>query len=411
MVKTFLKKLMVLTLTVAILAAAACTACAAPNEDIPALDASSAILVDADRGQILYGKATSKRLHISIANKIMTAILAIEKAGLGDKVTISKESANVKGSLLNLEVGEKYSLENLLYAAILTSANDAASAVAEYVGGDVNKFVDLMNAKANELKMANTVFKNPTGLYDESQYTTAHDLSVLVRYAISNSTFERIFSSRGIPWSDGDNSKILLSSNNLFWSYDGVDGGKTGFNDKNSQSAVTTATRNNLRLVSVVTDSPEDSVFKDSEQLLNYGFTGFKKGILVEKGQSLKNLSVNDMGLKLVSSEDIYYTHPIGDNYIIKLEIKTEQTLNPPITRDMVLGIATYILKDNTIIDVKLYSDTDIKPAQDSLSYFLNKIKAHRDLFLIVVFLLIVELILAIYNINRFIRKKLIENR
>jgi len=118
---------------------------------------------------------------------------------------------------------------------LLGSANDSANVLAEYIGGDEKGFVELMNKKAQELEMKDTYFTNPTGLYDEKQYTTAYDLAVLIRYALTkSSTFNEMFSAKARPWVDG--TQILINSNELFWSYDGVDGGKTGYNEIDRQT-------------------------------------------------------------------------------------------------------------------------------------------------------------------------------
>ncbi|NLF42684.1 MAG: D-alanyl-D-alanine carboxypeptidase, partial [Bacteroidales bacterium] len=203
--------------------------------------APSAILVESQRGQVLYEKDSKKKLHISSANKIMTALITLEnmKDQLNTKVTISKNAVSVEGATLNLEVGEKYSVEDLLYSVILDSVNDSAIALAEYIGGDEKGFVELMNKKAIELKMSDTHFTNATGLYNEQQYTSAYDIALLIRYAVTKySKFQKIFSSKAWPWSN--NGKVLINSNELFWSYEGVDGGKTGYNDIERQTAITT---------------------------------------------------------------------------------------------------------------------------------------------------------------------------
>ena len=167
----------------------------------PDVKAASALLMDLEKGQILYSKDADKKIHIASANKIMTTLVALEKGVLNSEVIISNEAANAGGSVLYLKAGVGYTLEDLLYATILTSANDAPTAIAEYIGsGSIDKFVEYMNAKARELNMKNTYFTNPTGLYDSSQYTTAGDIAIMMRYALSNTTFKEIFSCKGRPW-------------------------------------------------------------------------------------------------------------------------------------------------------------------------------------------------------------------
>lgn len=374
--------------------------------NIPNIKADSAILVESRRGQVLYEKQSTKKLHISAACKIMTALVAIEQSKLDSKVTISKESVDAEGSALSLEVGEKYSVEDLLYGIMLTSANDAAKALAEYIGGDVEKFVVLMNNKAHELNMKDTNFVNPTGLYDESQYTTAYDISLLMRYALNNPTFNRIFAVQAKPWIGGDGkTQILTSQNKLFWRYDGVDGGKTGFNNKDQQTAITTATRGNQRFISVVLDSPENSVFDDSVQLLDFGFSNYKTSVLISKGSPQTTIQIGDKEVNLVSLNDVYYTHPIGESYIKSFDCTIAPDLNPPISKNRIIGTAKYVLNDNTVININLYPDTEIYPPEDFYSAAWKKITENRDILFLLAFLLFVEAVLILYNIIKLIRK------
>lgn len=373
----------------------------------PEIQAESAILIDSKRGQILYSKFPDKKLHVSTANKLISALVVIENTKLDSKVTISKESVEVKGSALRLEVGSKYSVEELLYAIMLTTANDAAYALAEYTGGDIPKFIEMMNSKASALNLKNTHFTNPTGLYDEFQYTTAYDLSMLIKFAINNSTFNRLFATSLKPWIDStDKSNILKSQNDLFWSYEGVDGGKTGYNIKEFQSAVTTASRSGQRLICVVLDSPGNSIFADSTALFDFGFLNFKTGILVKKGDPQKSISVGDEVVNLVSSNDIYYTHPIGDSYIQSFEVKPVDDIAPPIQKNRIIGTARYILQDNTIIDFNLYPDKEIFPTKGLYSSITTKIAENKDILLLVAFLLFIEFILILAKIFSFIKKR-----
>lgn len=363
------------------------------------LKAPSAILVEVEKGQILYRKNVNSKLHIAVANKIMTAILTIEKGNLESKVTISKESTSSEGSVLFLTIGEKYTVEDLLNAIIITNANDAANALAEHIGGDIDKFVEMMNAKAKELKMNDTYFANPTGLTNENQYTTAKDIAILVRYALTLPDFNRIFSYRAVPWVDAQGVELLTNSNRLFWSYDGVDGGKTGYNKIEKQSSITTATRSGRRLISIVLDCPERDVFNDSAALLDYGFNNFKRGILVSKNQSLQSIMVENKEINLISINDVYYTYPVGEDYVSNVEINVDKDLKPPILKSKVIGTARYTLKDGTVIDVNLYPDTDMLPPENTYTKLIKKLKEYKDLYRLVIILLVLEILVIIYKI------------
>ncbi|ABN52403.1 MAG TPA: D-alanyl-D-alanine carboxypeptidase [Hungateiclostridium thermocellum] len=372
----------------------------------PEIKAPSAILMEVQRGQILYQKNPKLKLHVSCANKIMTGLIALEKMQnqLNTNITVSKKAVSVEGAVLNLEVGGKYPVEDLIYSVLLGSANDSANVLAEYIGGDEKGFVELMNKKAQELEMKDTYFTNPTGLYDEKQYTTAYDLAVLIRYALTkSSTFNEMFSAKARPWVDG--TQILINSNELFWSYDGVDGGKTGYNEIDRQTAITTATRNGQRLICIVLDSPEESMYDDSVKLLDYGFLNFRTGILVSMGQPLKKVTVGDKVIDLVSIGDYYYTYPAGENYIKNIEFKVPEKFDPPVLKSDVLGIAKYTLEDGTVIEVSLHPAVDVYSSMGLFESLINQVKEYRDIVILLCILLVIELFIAVYHIVRLIKR------
>ena len=317
------------------------------------ISAASAILADAERGQVLFEKDPRKKLHIAALCKLMTVLIATESGDLSSNITISKDSVEANGSALSLEVGEKYTLEELLYGIMLTSANDAAKAVAENISGDTGKFVSKMNEMAAKLSMKDTHFVNPTGLYDENQFTTAYDIMQFVKYAIKNQEFSRIFATQVKPWNHQDGkSAILTSQNKLFWSYDGVDGGKTGYNNKDQQTAITTATHGNMRLICIILDSPEKDLFSSAAAVFDYGFNKYRKSVLVKKNDIIKAVQFNDNEVNLVSNEDIYYIHPTGESFVSEFTVKED--LQPPLAKSKIAGAARYVLSDKTIIDVNL---------------------------------------------------------
>lgn len=376
---------------------------AAGNVPVPETDAPSAVLVEAETGQILYYKDNHTPLHISSANKLMTILVAIENSDVYSYVTVSADSVVMEGSALNLEVGAKYQLIDLLYAVMLTSANDAAVAIAEHVSaGDINKFVSMMNETAGRLNMTNTRFTNPTGLFAEGQYTTASDISLLIKYAMQNSTFSRLFSTTSRPWyGPNDEDKILTSSNQLFWSYDGITGGKTGYNNKEQQTVICTASRTNLKLICVLLDVPEKSMYKDAATLLDYGFDNFWKSTLVHKGEMIKTTELDGNTVRLISQSDIVYVHPIGDNYI--KEFSSEAELNPPLKKSIPAGSARYVLKDGTEVNISLYPETEIVPPEDTMTKIRKKVFENKDIFILVAVLISIEVILILFNVGKLL--------
>jgi len=374
-----------------------------PDED---LTASSAILMDTIRGQVLYEKEADIIYSPSIMCKLMAALVTIEKTQLNAKVTISKNSTGIKGSSLNLVVGNLYSVEDLLYGITLSHGNDATIALAEYVGnGDVSKFVGYMNDKAKELMLTDTFFVNPTGLYDKKQTTSTKDIAKLVKTAISNPLFNSIFGARGIAWINGKNSTILTNQNKLFWSYSGVDGGKTETTPKQGSTSVTTVTKDGRRLIAVVFDKTEEATLTQTMQLFDYGFSHYYAGILVSKDTPLRSITVENSDVNLISKMDVYYTYPSGQNYIDKINFIPNEKLKLPITKDTIAGVLNYTLKDGTVIDVNLYSDKEVTPPADYKSKAKTIFEENRDLVTIVVVLVAIECILLMYNLIKLIYK------
>lgn len=406
--KKIYKKLFTILLTSLLFIATAILSClpafaAPPDEDITA---ASAILMDTVRGQILYERDADNLVSPSIMCKLMTTLITIDKAQLNSKVTISKNATKINGSSLNLVVGNLYSVEDLLHAVMLSQGNDAAMALAEYVGeGDINKFVGYMNDKAKELSLSSTYFINPTGLFDEGQYTSVKDIAKLIKTAISNPIFNSIFGSRGIAWINGKDSSVLTNQNKLFWSYTGVDGGKIGTNPQQGTISVTTATKDGRRLIAVVFDKNEETTLSQTVKLFDYGFNTYYNGILISKDTTLRSITVENIDVNLISKMDVYYTYPIGESYIQTITFTPNANLKLPLNTDTVAGVIKYILKDGTAIDVNLYPDREVVAPEDYRSKIRTILDENKDLVIIVTVLIAIECVLIIYNIIKLIAR------
>ena len=255
-----------------------------PVSAAPEVSAKSAILIEAESGRVLYQKNAFVRLPMASTTKIMTAIVAIEQGDLSKTVTVSKDAVGVEGSSIYLEPNERLTLEALVYALLLQSANDAATAIAIEVGGSVEGFAKLMNAKAKELGLTATHFTNPHGLDDEEHYTSAYDLAKITAYALSNKTFRAICSTykKTIPKGE-DGTRVLVNHNKLLRLYEGAIGVKTGFTKRSGRCLVGAAERDGLTLVSVTLNAPDD--WNDHEKLLDFGFSNYERITLAQKGE------------------------------------------------------------------------------------------------------------------------------
>ncbi len=239
------------------------------------ISARGAVLIEASSGKVVFGQNENTRLSMASTTKIMTALVALEQMPLDTLVTVTEKSVGIEGSSIYLTVGESLTLEDLLYALMLESANDAAETIAVAVAGDVPAFAELMNQKALELGLTNTHFVNPHGLDAEGHYTTAKELALLTVAALDNPDFRRICSTKRhtIPLHGNEGVRLLLNHNRLLSSYEGCIGVKTGFTKKTGRCLVSAAERDGVRLVAVTLGAPND--WRDHTSLLDYGFSGY----------------------------------------------------------------------------------------------------------------------------------------
>ncbi|MDO7268365.1 MULTISPECIES: D-alanyl-D-alanine carboxypeptidase family protein [Shouchella] len=244
----------------------------------------AAILMEQSSGRVLYSKNEHQPLKIASITKIMTAILAIESGKLDETVTVSKRAEGTEGSSLYLVAGEKLTLRDLVYGLMLRSGNDAAIAIAEHVGGSVEGFVFLMNEKAEEIGMSNTLFRNPHGLdTDEDHLSSAYDMALLTQYAMGNEEYREISSTKDYR-SKGDKVRVFHNKNRLLTEkYSYSTGGKTGYTKLAKRTLVSTASKDGLDLIAVTLNAPDD--WDDHMHMFNWGFEHYSLERLVSKGR------------------------------------------------------------------------------------------------------------------------------
>ena len=249
----------------------------------PSVSAKSAVVIDADTGRILYEQDAHTRRGMASTTKIMTAIVALEHAAPDMLVTVDPRACGVEGSSVYLYAGEKITMEALLYALMLQSANDAAEAIAYAVAGSIDGFAALMNRKADELGLTATHFENPHGLDGETHYTTAYELGIIAAYAMKNDLFAEIVSTvkKTIPLHDGEISRLLVNHNRLLREYEDICGIKTGYTKKCGRTLVSAAGRDGVRLICVTLDDGND--WADHRALLDYGFSLYEEVSLMGK--------------------------------------------------------------------------------------------------------------------------------
>lgn len=250
------------------------------------LNSRNAILYDKTYGQILYEKDAYKRVANASTTKILTAIVAYENGDIEDKVRVSKNAASVGGSEINLRSGDVITLGDLIKGLLIHSGNDAAIAIAEHVGGNVENFCDMMNQKAKTLGLESTHFTTPHGLDAENHYSTAYDLAKLAEYLLDINYLANIVKEKNVNIKVNENIRILGTTNEMLSFYEGANGVKTGFTGNAGRCLVTSATRNGRTLISVVLGcGNKKQRTEDSIRLLNYGFENFE---IVDVFQNMK---------------------------------------------------------------------------------------------------------------------------
>jgi len=288
-----------------------------PSAQVPELRAQAAVLADLETGQVLFNLAGNERRPIASLTKIMTALLVIEQTAPADVVTVSDEAAGprIAGiSGLGLEAGERIRVNELLYALMLQSANDAAVALAEHVDGTEAAFVERMNARAAELGLARSRFASPNGL-DDVGYSSARDLVRLTRAAYGASGFGSVVATRThvVRSLDAD-PRTVQNRNVLLWLYPGALGVKTGFTTPAGFCVVATAERDGVRLVTVVLGEPGEP-FSDAAALLNYGFEAFGERSLLQEGQALGTVRIGGRSVSVAAGG------PVGGLVPVQAEI------------------------------------------------------------------------------------------
>ena len=245
--------------------------------------ATSAILMDTDNNRIIYSKNIHEVRSVASISKIMTAVLAIESGKLDDEVKINSSINKAYGSAIYIKIGEKMKLRDLVYGLMLRSGNDAALAIADYVGGSVDNFVTMMNHKAKEIGMRNSKFNNPSGLdEDKANYSTAYDMAILTSYAMKISDYRKIVKTKEYKLETNKNNYIWHNKHKLLRLYKYTTGGKTGYTKIAKRTLVTTASKDNTNLVAVTLNDGND--FKDHMDLFDYGFDNYKSYSILKKG-------------------------------------------------------------------------------------------------------------------------------
>ena len=337
-------------------------------EDYINLESESAILIESTTGQILFEKDIHKKLRPASVTKVMSLLLIMEAIDRGDitletQIPCSENASSMGGSQIWLDNTETLSVEEMLKAICVVSANDCTVAMAEYLCGSEELFVQKMNQRAKELGMNDTCFKNCHGIDEDGHLTSSYDISLMSKELINNHPDITKYTT---IWMDSlrDGKSELVNTNKLIRTYTGATGLKTGSTSLALYNLSASATRDNLSLIAVVLKAPTPKIrFSEAKLLLDYGFNTYSFKSLCKKNDLFKNVSINkgivkdlnliyqkDTGalIKKVSSENITEKFSITDN------------ITAPISKGDILGSVSYFIDDSQIASVNLIAEIDV---------------------------------------------------
>ena len=326
----------------------------------PSLNAKSAILIDGETGQILFGLNPHAHRPPASTTKVMSSLIALSHGRLDDVVSVSDRAAGLEGSSIYLESGEKLTLEQLLYGVLLESGNDASAAVAEHIGGSEEQFVAMMNEKARELELHDSHFTNPHGLPMKDHYSSAYDLARIAREALRNPEFALITGTRvkEIPGNDKIKVRLLNNHNKLLRYFPGATGGKTGFTMEAGRCFVGSARRNGRFVIEVILDSP--TLWQDAEKLLNYGLDEFDSFPVAAGGSVFGEVKVRG-GLrgKVGGMVDFPLTVSVPKGQVpdITTRFQLPEAVEAPLKKDQTIGSFTIFNHNISVAVIPLKAD------------------------------------------------------
>lgn len=323
--------------------------------------ARSCVVIDAESGRILLEHNAHEALPMASTTKVMTALLALENGDLDAPVTCSRTAFGVPGTSIYLGEGETLTLEQMLYGLMLASGNDAATAIAEHIGGTVDDFCRLMTLRARELGCENTVFLTPHGLPREGHYTTASDLALIAREAMRNSVFRRIVStSRAkIPWEGRTYDRALTNKNKLLTTYEGATGIKTGYTKAAGRCLVFGAERNGMEVIGVVLCCGD--WFDEAARLMDITFDHYERATLMLKGDPVRGVDVHrglETQVQTVLGADVSAVVPKGTSPGI--EIVLPEMLEAPVSAGQTVGYARIMVQGEETARVPIVAQSDV---------------------------------------------------
>ncbi len=403
----------------------------------PEISAESAILMDAETGVILYAKNIHEKVYPASITKILTCLLAINNGNLDDMVTFSHEavfSVPPDGSTMGMDEGESITLEECLYGILVASANEVANAVAEYAGGTIDNFIDMMNDYAKEIGCEDSHFANTNGLFDENHYTSAYDLATIARKFFQNEMLCKIGNtaryhfepSAGQPDDFYEKNKHKLITGEI--PYDGIIGGKTGYTGESRQTLVTCAEQNGMKLICVVFKEESPAQFTDTVELFDYGFQNFQ---VLNISENEEKFNIDNVNFFKADNDIFGSSKPIlsidTDSYVIVPNMADfsdlDSTINYDVAEENHVAQISYSYNDTfvgstyvnlaeiadpadtfnsdtqTVTDISVERDNETEPTKENI-IFINVKKVLIGILIFAIVVICIFVLRAFINNN-----------
>lgn len=332
------------------------------------ISSPSAIVIDSLSGRVLYEKDGYSQRKIASLTKVMTAIVTVENVKLDEVVTVQTSAGSIGGSTIGVRKGDEITVKALMSGMLMESGNDCAYALAEYVGGTIENFGTMMTEKAKEIGAKDSSFKNPHGLDVEGHYSTAYDMALITRYALNNKVINDIVGTNSVTVQFGKSIKTFSNTNRLLRTYSYADGVKTGFTNGANRCLISSATKDDLRVIAVVLGSPTTDIrFNDSKTLLQYALENY----------TMKDISKNMnwyIHIPINKGKTDYYEKYITREMKVALtdeeyeKIYVKQTIlpviNSPLYKGYKLGNVEMYVENEKIYEEEIYLDKNIYKKQ-----------------------------------------------
>nr|WP_312984219.1 D-alanyl-D-alanine carboxypeptidase family protein [Clostridioides sp.] len=392
----------------------------ATNKDSLPLQAKYAVLLDYETGKTLYSKNGNQKLYPASTTKMWTAYNVLKNVSDLNEIIKIEDLPTIEGSSMYLKDGESFTVKQLLDALLVHSSNDAAFVLARYVGkGDVNKFVEMMNTEAKAIGAVDTHFTNPHGLPDPNHYTTAHDMAVMARKAMSNTVFREIVKTTYIKYDAteaypferhfSNTNQLLTSSGKMSYKgkevnikYDIVDGIKTGFTDAAGKCLLSSAVKDDRRVIAAVFNSTNDGIYLDSRELLDYGFDNYYTATVLDREDYVKTKKV-----MFTKQKELIYK----PKYSYKLTLKNGEQMKDYNIKSNLDEINLPVKKGDKVGTLDVYSGSEKEKsidliAQNNLNSIFAFITENALYFNIFKGVLGLAVILTVVKIGFKIKKK-----